>query len=389
MRTGRRPKGARLYLRKRAGRPAQWVIRDGMAEESTGCGPEDREGAGEALERYLANKYTPKAGPNALDQLAVADVVNLYLKERKKHVAQPSFIVATSIPIIEWWGDKKLSDVKGNACREYVAWRTGAVSLQTARHDLKTLRAAINHYHAEHGPLPAVPVVSLPEKAPPRDRWLTRDEVARLVKAARRYVRKNGTTRPRTETLHLAKFILIAVYTGTRSAAVLGLRWLPATTGGHVDLKAGVLYRRGSGQRETKKRQPPVRLPDRLLGHLRRWQKKDSESGITHVVHYQGEECKKLRRSWATIAKDAGLGDDVTPHTCRHTAATWLMQAGVDIFEAAGFLGMSSKTLEDVYGHHHPDFQKRAAEKIGRRPQNAPGIKRQRPLKTAASDAEM
>jgi len=32
------------------------------------------------------------------------------------------------------------------------------------------------------------------------------------------------------------------------------------------------------------------------------------------------------------------------------------MQVGVNTWEAAGFLGMSEKTLRDVYGHHHPDY---------------------------------
>jgi integrase len=58
----------------------------------------------------------------------------------------------------------------------------------------------------------------------------------------------------------------------------------------------------------------------------------------------------------------AGLGDDVVPHSLRHTRATWLMQAGVTPWEAAGALGMSVEVLERVYGHHHPEWQKRAAE---------------------------
>lgn len=386
MRTGRPPKGPRLYLRERDGRPPVWVIRDGARETGTGCGSEDRAGADEALQAYLADKYTPPSGPSALDKLLIADVVNLYLKERKPHVARPDFLQTTAIPVIEWWAGKTLADVRGKTCREYVSWRTEAVSPQTARHDLKTLRAAINHYHAEHGPLPAVPVVSLPERAAPRDRWLTRDEAARLIRAARRYTRKDGTTRPRTETLHLARFILIALYTGTRSGAILGLRWLSSTTGGHVDLGAGLLYRRGSGQRETKKRQPPVRLPGRLLGHLRRWQKADAVHGITHVVHYQGEPIGKLRRSWRSVCDDAGLGDDVTPHTGRHTAATWSVQAGTQIAEAAAFLGMSVATLEAVYWHHHPDYLREAADKIARRPQNAPVSARQRARTTSVAD---
>src|SRR5262245_27930129 len=56
----------------------------------------------------------------------------------------------------------------------------------------------------------------------------------------------------------------------------------------------------------------------------------------------------------------------------RNTAATWLMQAGVDKWEAAGFLGMSVEMLDQVYGHHHPDHLRTAAQALsyGRRPQS-------------------
>ena len=52
----------------------------------------------------------------------------------------------------------------------------------------------------------------------------------------------------------------------------------------------------------------------------------------------------------------------------RHTAATWLMQNGAPLWEAAGYLGMSEKTLRETYGHHHPDFMRGAVEAIGRKP---------------------
>jgi hypothetical protein len=38
-----------------------------------------------------------------------------------------------------------------------------------------------------------------------------------------------------------------------------------------------------------------------------------------------------------------------------------MAQAKVPLWEAAGFLGMTTKTLERVYAHHHPDHQERAA----------------------------
>ena len=41
----------------------------------------------------------------------------------------------------------------------------------------------------------------------------------------------------------------------------------------------------------------------------------------------------------------AGLTGYVTPHTLRHTAATWLMQRGGPVWEAAGFPGMPAEVL--------------------------------------------
>jgi integrase len=43
-----------------------------------------------------------------------------------------------------------------------------------------------------------------------------------------------------------------------------------------------------------------------------------------------------LRRPCAPPA-----GADVTPHILRHTCTTWLMQKGVNLWDAAGFLGMT------------------------------------------------
>lgn len=368
-------KGPRLYLRSgRAGRGPVYVILDGSREIGTGCGPDRAADAEAALARYLAGKYTPPA-PSAgatLGDILIADVMAAYLTEHAAHTSSAAFIGHTAAPILDWWGDKTLAAIRGQSCREYVAWRTGQivantahprrdgslptprhVTCSTARHDLKTLRAAIRHWHREHGPLPSVPAVTMPQRAAPRDRWLTRDEAARLLRAARRG--RQGA--------HVARVILIGLYTGTRSQALLRLKWMPSTEGGWIDLDGGVIHRLARGRRQTKKRQPPARIPDRLRPHLVRWRAADmaGRNPIPHVVHYGGRPVGKLRRSWDSAAAAAGLGADVTPHTLRHTAATWLMQAGVDVFEAAGFLGMSPAMLENVYGHHHPGFQDRAA----------------------------
>lgn len=348
----RHSKGPRLLLRRRKNRQPTWVILDDGQEVGTGCSAHDTDGAQAALARYVAARHAPPTDSNQLEEIAIADVLNIYLREHAPTTRSLDFILHTSKPIIDWWGEQSLADIRGKTCRAYVAWRTKqGVSEQTARHDLKTLRAAIGYYHREYGPLASVPAITLPDPAQPRDRWLTRREAATLIRLARRNL----------QTRHVARFVLIGIYTGTRSQSILGLRWAPSTTNGWFDLETARLYRRGTGQTETKKRQPVARIHARLLPHLRRWHRHDKALGITAVVHYQGQSVQKLRRSWDTLRTSAGLGADVVPHTTRHTCATWLMQSGVPIFEAAGYLGMSIETLQNVYGHHHPDFQSRAA----------------------------
>jgi site-specific recombinase XerC len=81
-------------------------------------------------------------------------------------------------------------------------------------------------------------------------------------------------------------------------------------------------------------------------------------------VRVEGRAYVDLERSLARAATLAGLSG-ITPHTLRHTAATWLMQNGVPIWEAAGLLAMSPEMLDRIYGHHHPDHLRNAARKIG------------------------
>jgi len=40
------------------------------------------------------------------------------------------------------------------------------------------------------------------------------------------------------------------------------------------------------------------------------------------------------------------------------------MRNGADLWQAAGFLGMTVEMLQGRYGHHHPDFQREAAEAV-------------------------
>jgi integrase len=262
--------------------------------------------------------------------------------------------------LLSFWGDKKLSDVTGRACRDYAVFRAKPV----ARRELEDLRAAIN-YHRKEGLCREVVEVTLPDAAPSRDRWLTRSEAARLIWAAWRYreVQKGKETGRRSRQ-HVARFVLVALYTGTRAGAVCGASLGPVKNGGWIDLERGLFFRRGPDERATKKARPPVQIPTRLLAHLRRWR----ANGQEHPVEWLGKPVGTgIEKAFMRACGDAGL-DDVTPHVLRHTAATWLVANGVPFEKAADFLGMTVETLARVYRHAAPGFQQEAADAITRKP---------------------
>lgn len=197
-----------------------------------------------------------------------------------------------------------------------------------------------------------MPVVELPPKPGQReDYFLTRQQIVERVRAARR----------RPELRHIVRMLLIGLYTGTRPGTILKLKWQLSMDGGHFDLDAGILHRKPPQSAETNKRAPKCKIHRKLRVLLRLWKKADRAKGILHVIHYQGKPVKKLRRSWATIARTAGHEGKDGAHILRHSCATWMMQQDMPIFEAAGYLGMSPTTLEEVYGHHSPNFQDQVA----------------------------
>ena len=379
-------KNARLWLEPeerdqngRLARRATWVIRDGSHKLRTGCARGDREGAERALAEYIAKKYTvPRERGRHPSEILVLDVLNIYLIDKAPKHSDPSITKARVMTLAAWWGDKTLAEVNGTTCREYVAYRTAQprraakpevtgnpprmVTAAGARRELEDLRSAINHHRTE-GLCSEVVGVALPDKSEPCEDWLTRSEAARLIWAAWRARQKIGEgITDRRVGRHLARFILVGVYTGTRHGAICSAALTPAVGRGYVDLERGVFYRRRQGSKATKKRQTPVRLPDRLLAHLRRW----NRLGIAKhaVVEWNGKAIASVRKSFAAAAEAAGINRHITPHVLRHTACTWAMQSGCDVWAAAGWLGMSPEVLERVYGHHHPDFQRDVAERI-------------------------
>jgi integrase len=352
-----RPKSPRLWLRPpRKGRLAAWFILDRGRQIATRCGAEDREGAERALSDYVIAKWEP-SGKKSAEHVAVADAIALYLRDVAPGHSRPWQTAARADRLLKFFGDKRVSQISGALCRMYVKQRGSEAAAQRELNDLK---AALLYHHRE-GYLRDRVAVWIPPRAPPRTRWLTRQEAALLIRMAWR----------RPAMRHIARFALVALYTGARAGRICSAALGPASDRGYIDLEHG-LFIPQAGRIETKKRQPSIRLPRRLLAHLRRWRK----SGQRYVVEWRGQPVARMDHGFRDAVGLAGL-QDVSAHTLKHTAITWLLQRGVPIWEVAGYTGTSAQTIGRVYGHHSADHLAGVLAALDRPGRQIPPMERQ------------
>jgi integrase len=294
--------------------------------------------------------------------------------------------------VLDFFGENIIGEITGPLQEDYVSRRAAEIAddkdklpheCQSApRRELEDLSAAINHALRRAGGASFVFRPTLPDNVDPRLRWLSRSEAARLIWAAWRMRAKYNNRRTGQ---HVARFILIALYTGSRTGDICNAALMPTIGRGYVDLDSGIFQRKPNNKRETDKRQPTVPLPSRLLVHMRRWRR----LGISKrfVIEYQGKPVQSLKTVWPTIVEAAGLATDdphqkVLRHTLRHTAISWMLRANVAISKVGDYCGVSEAVIRKVYKHHLPgnfDDVTEAAHEFGR---TVTPMKRPRNLRT-------
>ncbi len=213
------------------------------------------------------------------------------------------------------------------------------VSNGTIIREIGTLKAALR-FAAGNRWIPPMPPLQCPVEQPlPRDRWLSRDEARKLI--------------AETKSEHVRLFIKLALATAARSGAILDLRWE------QVDFDRRLInFGRGYGN----KRRSIVPMNDETYEDL--WLAHTIRK-TDYVIEFEGKAVASVKTAFRRLAKRCGA--DASPHTLRHTAATWLVMDGVPLAEVARLLGDNEKTVEKVYGKHAPDYLRRAvnALKVG------------------------
>jgi integrase len=182
--------------------------------------------------------------------------------------------------------------------------------------------------HAAKRGLCAHRVIERPTEPKGRIRWLTFDEVERLLAAC---------------APHLRPLVMFLLGTGARMSEALYLDWRELDlAGAHVtflDTKNGEA--RG------------VPLHSRLVAELRALRHKQGRVFRTHAgLPYSEKDSGggQIKTAFRGACRRAGIGD-FSPHDCRHTWATWHYAANRDLIALMKLGGWKSERMVLRYAH--------------------------------------
>jgi hypothetical protein len=215
MQRGRPTSEPRLILSDRAGRAPIYYIRwnDGTGDRKRSTGTGERREADKIFAQWLLEQkdqaqFGPGDRPRYPREVPIAQVLAKFADERGPEVRDGARIGYAVKSLTAWWGDRCVDAIIPVTCNAYRNARVKqGMKLSTVIKELSTLRAALK-WAKENGRLITVPDVVTPPKQEGKDRFLTCEEAARLLWAARK--------EPKAR-LHLPLFILLGLYTGARA----------------------------------------------------------------------------------------------------------------------------------------------------------------------------
>lgn len=252
-------------------------------------------------------------------------------------------------------------------------------SPHTVARDLAGLRAAWSHFGVEHNPFKDLRKERLPDNK--RIRFLEPDE-ERALRAAideREARLRNGRASgnewrrergkeelPEIDGVFADYFkpmVLVSLGTGVRWGELTSLTW------GDIDLVRRTLYVRAAAAKSGKPRTIP--LNHEVFVTLEAWRKQvTADSTALVFAGREGEKMVHAKRSWATVTKAAGL-TDFHWHDLRHSFASKLVQAGVDLNMVRELMGHADLKMTLRYSHLRQENLADAVSKISAPPATA------------------
>ena len=230
-------------------------------------------------------------------------------------------------------GDRDLSSYTTRDVDLFKARRVTNCSPTTVNIEFRSLKRAFNcgvrWDVIKENPFMKSSPLRVPEKRPT---CLTEEEFSALLQ-------KTGETM-------LKRLFEFAVLTGMRLGEIQNLRW------SNVDFEKRLIDVSNCDGFLTKTGKiRVVPMSNRVVELLKEMRADGIE--LTYAFEFNRSKVSRsyIDHKFREYRKAAGLQDDVTFHSLRHTFATWLVQRGVSIFEVQKLLGHSDIKVTQVYSH--------------------------------------
>lgn len=239
------------------------------------------------------------------------------------------------------FGSLMPSQISEDLCRSYTKARyVDGVGAGTVHVELGYLRAALRFAKTKRRWIAEEPYIPLPRKPQPRDIHLTKAEARKLIAAA---------VMP-----HLKLFLIIALSSAGRAAAILDLTW------SRIDFDRRKILLQDPDKPVTVKGRATVPMND--MAHEALLEAK--RGAITpYVIEWGGKKVQSVKRGVVRAAERAGL--KCSPHMLRHSAAVWMAEDGVPMEEISQYLGHRDiETTRRIYARFSPDHLRRAARAL-------------------------
>ncbi|OGP25111.1 MAG: hypothetical protein A2X93_06150 [Deltaproteobacteria bacterium GWC2_56_8] len=280
----------------------------------------------------------------------LGDLLDKYIKEHSAPNKAPGTAnndICMVKDMKEFFGDTRLKDVTPSLISAYRAkCREKGLAAASLNHRRTLLHQAFKLAVREWEWCQTNPVekVSREKVRNERDRWLTVNEEKKLIeKCVLHPTLKENKTEPR---YWLQEIVVFALSTGMRQDEILSLEWPD------VDLfrKTVTVVRSKNGEKRTiplNQKAFELLKEKAKVRHIRNSYVFASEAG-SKILR------RNLLRAFYNVVDRAKI-EDFRFHDLRHTFATRLAQAGVDLYKIAKLLGHKDIKMTQRYSHHYPE----------------------------------
>lgn len=160
---------------------------------------------------------------------------------------------------------------------------------------------------------------------------------------------------------HLKPMFLISINTGLRRGELFKLKWE------NVDFSNKILTVIGITAKTEKTRYVPLNWEANRV--LEEW-KKQEKASVLVFPSKAGNPFNNVNRAWTNLLKLAQLFYPTDHHLhfrwhdIRHTFASKLVMASVDLYAVKELMGHSTITMTERYAHLAPGYMKKEVEKL-------------------------